>query len=878
MISNIIFRKIHFIVVVCFIIGCTSLFGQRPMEFLDRGLVALETSNGIFLSWRMLGTDATEIGFNLYRNDVKINASPITTSTNYVDNGGRKSDKYTVETINVGGVNELSKKVTVWPSTGPTRTTGKPSIPRKEILLPKAPNGGDASYIPGDMSVGDLDGDGEYEIIFEWEGPIPYLQAIDLEGNNLWRIKCGPNTTSTKLAFMVYDLDGDGKAEVTCKTGPGTIDGTGNFLSKGPASIDDDSAVVYRMTKHLSLDPAYITVFNGATGKEITTTNYWPSIGPLDQQMDTWGDNTGYRSSSIKAGVLYNKDLGPVVVFTRGIYTRIAMGAFTFDGQSLKRVWTFDTQTEGYENYRGQGNHSVAVGDVDNDGSDEFIYGACAIDDDGTGLYTTGRGHGDSHHLADHDPDHPGMEFYQGHENGTYGISMRDAGTGEILWEILSPSDVGRAWAADVNPNYRGSEVVSISTSDYDCKGNLIPTNYNSYYQPVWFDGDVQRELRSGASLNGDGRLFTGWYYGAATIHSTKEDANLVADIFGDWREEIIYRRDDNKALIIFSSWFPTTRKNYTLMHDPTYRMNIVTQNIGYNQPANVGYYFADGAPIPNIKLIKYDSTKVVANVPDTTIPVIDNVSNLTQPINNECLAYLPNYAEILNVTDEVYDAFYFKQTPEPGTLIGNVGDKISVSVYVNDGFGNNSKTVTFNVTAIDDMAPIITKGFTNHSLRVADGCDKELPDYAKYVTATDNCSSNITITMQPEAGIILTGNGDSVLVTLTFDDNQGNKVDSSFTVTLSAPNCYPQTTSDATKKTFELTPNPVVDYLTINLPQAPVAGATIEILNLSSQKLFETKLKNKSTTINLQDLSAGIYFIKFVNGSNTTIEYIIKR
>ena len=193
------------------------------------------------------------------------------------------------------------------------------------------------------------------------------------------------------------------------------------------------------------------------------------------------------------------------------------------------------------------------------------MYGACAIDHDGTGLYSTGRGHGDSHHLTDHDPDRPGLEYYQGHENGTYGISMRDAATGEIIWEVLSTADVGRAWAADVNSDYRGSEVVSISTDDYDCKGNLIPTAYNSYDQPVYFDGDVQRELRSGASVNGDGRLFTGWYYGATTIHSSKDDANLVADIIGDWREEIILPRYDYQALILFTSWFPTERKKLYL-------------------------------------------------------------------------------------------------------------------------------------------------------------------------------------------------------------------------------------------------------------------------------------------------------------------------
>lgn len=582
----------------------------RPMEYLDRGLVGLETKGGVFLSWRMLGTDSIDIGFNLYRNGKKVNPHPLTKSTNYLDVDGNVNDKYAVEILAAEGPLERSDAISVWPRKSVVASEAirkrRPGVAFKEIPLASPPT---EQHVPGDMSVGDLDGDGTYELVFEWEGPEPWIEAIDLDGNQLWRISCGPNTTAHKLALLVYDFDGDGRAEVACKTGPGTKDGLGNQLNQGPAATDDDSEIVERMTKHLTVDKAYISIFKGDTGEELTTVPYLPALGSKEEMKENWGDGHGYRASSIKAAVLHHKGIGPLLVFTRGIYTRIAMAAFHWDGKQLKQIWTFDTKGHPqYAGYRGMGNHSVAVGDVDNDGSDELIYGACAIDHDGRGLYTTGFGHGDSHALADHDPDHPGLEFFQGHEDDIHGLSMRDAATGEILWEIGSKSDVGRAWAADINPDFRGSECASSATPNLDCQGREIMTRYNPYDAVVYFDGDLQRELRKRTAIDDGsgplGRILTGWYFGAANLHSTKYDANLVADVLGDWREEIIFRRSDNRALLLFTTWIPTEHKNYTLMHDPVYRMNVVVQNIGYNQPAHVGYYFADGPPKPNIRMV----------------------------------------------------------------------------------------------------------------------------------------------------------------------------------------------------------------------------------------------------------------------------------
>ena len=258
--KNNVFPQFKIVCLWLLFIGITHIStAQRPMEYLNRGMVGLEVSNGVFLSWRMLGTDAPNVGFNLYRNGAKINSTPITTSTNYVDGSGKASDKYRVETIMPEGENEMSEEVSPWPRTAPSSpdAASKPWLARYEIPLPDAPSN---DHFPGDMSVGDLDGDGDYELIFEWEGTIPYLEAVDLEGNSLWRINCGPNTTYNGICPMVYDFDGDGKAEMACKTAPGTVDGTGKFLRKGPAALDDDSIILKRVSGHLMEDPSYITV------------------------------------------------------------------------------------------------------------------------------------------------------------------------------------------------------------------------------------------------------------------------------------------------------------------------------------------------------------------------------------------------------------------------------------------------------------------------------------------------------------------------------------------------------------------------------------------------------------------------------------------
>jgi rhamnogalacturonan endolyase len=323
------------------------------------------------------------------------------------------------------------------------------------------------TYSPNDASVGDLDGDGEYEIILKWDpsnakdnsqagytGNV-YLDAYKLDGTRLWRIDLGRNIRAGAhyTQFQVYDLDGDGKAEVACRTADGTIDGVGTVL--GDANADYRNSAGYVLA-----GPEFLTVFNGQTGAAMATASYVVPRG----NVNDWGDNYGNRVDRFLAGVAYLDGQRPSLVMARGYYTRAVLAAWNWRNGQLTNVWTFDTGHTGtpnqYAAWRGQGNHNLSIGDVDGDGKDEIMYGACAIDDNGAGLFSTGLGHGDALHMTDMDPDRPGLEVFQPHESPTsYGpnaAEFRDARTGALIFGVQGTGDIGRGLALDVDPRYRG--------------------------------------------------------------------------------------------------------------------------------------------------------------------------------------------------------------------------------------------------------------------------------------------------------------------------------------------------------------------------------------------------------------------------------------
>lgn len=594
----------------------------KQMEFLNRGVVAVrKTTNEVFVSWRLLGNDPSNIAFNIYRDNVKLNASPITASTNYIDNISTNGI-YSIKTVIEGTEGIATTGVSVW-------ANNQLSIPLQIPAGGTIPDGTAYTYTANDASVGDVDGDGEYEIILKWDptalnhngGGYSGEQIFDcykLNGTRLWRVNLGKNVNSGPHFnhFMVYDFDGDGKSEMILKTADGTVDGLGTVI--GDANVDYRNAYGW-----VQQGPEFLTVFNGLTGAAMATVAYQPARA----NTADWGDTYGNRQDRFVSAVAYLDGARPSMIVGRGYYDKLMRAAYDWRNGQLTLRWIFDSKdaTDPANNaFSSQGNHQMTVGDVDGDGKDEIINGSSAINDNGKRLWTYGQGHGDALHMSDMDPDRPGQEIWQCLESegqySPYGIRLNDAKTGKMIFGAVTTGDVGRALAADVDPNHRGYEMWSSSGNFYNVQDGQIGTSKptggsQAVNGAVWWDGDLGRELLDGTimdkwnpatqSLN---RLFT--IYQAAPVSSnndTKKNPALTGDILGDWREEIILRRSDNTALILFTTNISTDKRIFTLMHDPQYRTAIAWQNSGYNQPPHPSFFLGydmPTAPTPNIQVV----------------------------------------------------------------------------------------------------------------------------------------------------------------------------------------------------------------------------------------------------------------------------------
>ncbi|WP_439484061.1 rhamnogalacturonan lyase [Cyclobacterium plantarum] len=587
-----------------------ALYGQRQMEYLDRGLVAVKNeTGGIFLSWRLLGDEPVDTGFDLYRRYAgakaeKINSAPITEATNFVD-GQADPGRNPVYFIK-GAAQRESREVTVW---------------KKEYLeIPlQTPEG----YGPNDTSVGDLTGDGQYELVVHMTGRSkdnsqdgftdpPILQAYTLEGNMLWEINLGKNIREGAhyTQFMVYDLDGDGIAEIACKTADGSKDALGQV-------IGDDNRD-WRNKEGKILDgPEYLTVFSGRTGEALSTVDYIPGRGDLcgwgGEGGNAGNDCNGNRVDRFLAGVAYLDGSSPSLLMARGYYGRSVVAAWDFKKGELQSRWVFDS--EGRENpYSGQGNHSLSINDIDSDGKDEIVYGAMVIDDDGSGLYTTGLRHGDALHVSQFYPEEEDQLVWGIHENETneagYGVALFNARNGEIVWGREEGKDVGRGLAADIDPRHKGAEYWwNGSHGLFNYQGEEISQKPNSINFAIWWDGDLLRELLDKNHIDKWGyknqslqRLMTA--EGCLSNNGSKSTPALAADMLGDWREEVVFRTADNQALRIFTTQLPSPHRFTTLMHNPQYRLSIAWQNVGYNQPAHTDYYLGVDMPPPGKKEI----------------------------------------------------------------------------------------------------------------------------------------------------------------------------------------------------------------------------------------------------------------------------------
>ena len=603
------------------LVGSIFAFSQPYSgEKLSRGLIGIPTEEGMYFSWRMTLEDAAGLQFDLYRSsgggaEVKLNKEPIDRTSDFLD----RTVDYTVD--NRWTLKATTGEVATW-----TRLKGEKRNPYLSIPVCKPEDGEIAgesfTYTANDCSVGDLDGDGEYEIILKWSPSNSkrppqrgftgntYLDAYKMDGTRLWRIDLGPNVRSGAATtnFLVFDFDGDGCAEICCKTGDGTVDGLGHRI--GDAQADwrtwDKKSPTYGKIVN---GPEYLTVFEGRTGKELDSKEYIPTRYPLDGWGGVGGncgnDNTGGRSDRFTAGVAFLDGKTPSPVMVRGWYGRTVVAAWTFTNGALKHTWTFDSAAPGWEAYSGMGNHSVTVADFDGDGCDEICVGAMTVDHDGKGLFTTGLRHGDALHAGRFIPSRQGMQVFGVHENEgdneivkrTPAVAMFDGATGEIIWQDGLGQDAGRGVAADIDPRYDGAECwCNIGGLRRGDTGEIISNRKpDSCNFTIYWDADPLAELLDHVSIskwnwNAESTDLLLKAEGVVSNNGTKGNPCLSGDILGDWREEVIWPSEDQTELRIYSTTIPAVDRRATWMNDRQYRLAIAWQNVAYNQPPHSSF------------------------------------------------------------------------------------------------------------------------------------------------------------------------------------------------------------------------------------------------------------------------------------------------
>jgi rhamnogalacturonan endolyase len=623
----------------------TNQFAARQMEFLDRGLIAVPAKKGVLVSWRKVYEDADNLQFDLYRNGEKITTQAIVNKSNFLD-----------AQAGADAVYELRQAEQTIASTKDWEKNYL-SVPLNKPADAKTPDGETYSYTANDASLGDLDGDGRYEIILKWD-PInakdnsqggytgnALIDAYTLEGKQLWRIDLGKNIRAGAhyTQFMVYDFDGDGRAEIAMKTADGTTDAEGKIIGdvkadwvshSGELEVGDrtgsvvtaDGKLMGQLKGRILKGPEYFSVFEGATGKLLDTVPYIPQRAPgndnptSDEMKIIWGDGYANRSERYLAGVAYLDGERPSVIMARGYYARTVVAAYDFRNGKISTRWVFDSSAEGIpHHYAGQGNHQLSVADIDADGMDEIIYGAMTIDSDGSPKWTTNLGHGDAMHVSDLDPENPGLEKFGVHEdirgNGAIGSALINLGNGKIIWKKSAEKDTGRGVAFDIDPRHAGAENWASNSNElFNIKGEVIaPVRPSQMNFAVWWDGDLLREL-----LDGNGIYKWDWNHnqvdtllvaeGATSNNGTKATPALSADLFGDWREEVILRAVDNKSLRIYATAIPSEFGFTTLMQNPQYRVAIAWQNSAYNQPPHPDFYIGNKMQLPakaNLRLVK---------------------------------------------------------------------------------------------------------------------------------------------------------------------------------------------------------------------------------------------------------------------------------
>ncbi|HMA65776.1 MAG TPA: hypothetical protein VKO63_11275 [Chitinispirillaceae bacterium] len=629
-------RSLHCFCLIFILVGAIS--AQRLVENLGRGVVAINKGSGnVYISWRLLGNDPSDIAFNIYRSTegadaVKLNTSPITATTDYSDKDVdiTKSNAWFVKPV-IGNVEQSASTSFTLPANAAAKSY---------LSLPLNPRSG---YTTLHAYVGDLDGDGEYDYIVK-RFPDDSTKNIVLEaylnnGTYKWCVDLGPNMDRGNYTanpfVLVYDFDCDGKAEVFTASGEGTTFANG----KNIGDANGDGVTDYRTFPPTTSGgymlladncPEFISMLDGMTGNELARADYIPR-GPKSNWTALWGDNYGHRMSFNFVGVAYFDGVHPSIITSRGEGTLMDIVAWDYGAGKFTKKWTWSSKGRTYtDNQHWADFHNIRIVDLDGDGKDEVSWGVNAMDDNGTPLYyaPSDLGHGDRFGIGDFDPSRPGLEAFviQQHAKSTETVPLAavyDAKTGKRIKTIPGAStDVGRGDVADIDPRYKGMEYFSYASGGVlNCKGDSIAPAIPKPALSIWWDGDLLREFLDASDGNGNNPIINKWnittsksdrlfsIYNEGGSYSTRTSyagrPALYGDIMGDWREEIVCENSDRTELRIFSTSIPAVRRIYTLMHNPAYRLCI---NLKYYLPTPYpDFYLGDSMadpPAPDIQPI----------------------------------------------------------------------------------------------------------------------------------------------------------------------------------------------------------------------------------------------------------------------------------